>query len=125
MSVKRTIVHEMTTEDLIAMALATDEEVVMDKLTEAAKFIYDLKIKQGNTPVPAQVIYHTYKHWRGPWGNQRPKAIFFRDFGKYFERRRTKDGVFYMLDPKPFDLSEDTYWIIRAEIRRERSRKKK
>lgn len=113
----------MSEEDLVKLATDTDEEILADKLTEAAKFIYEIGIKHGDTPVTAEIIYHTYKHWKY-YNNKQPKAYFFRDFSKYFERRRNKHGIFYLLDPKPFDLSDENYWIIRAEIRRERRRKK-
>ncbi len=119
------IIHELSTDDLVSLLKGADEEVVMEKISEAAKFIYDLKIKHGDTKVPAQVIYHTYKHWRG-WNQKRQsKPLFFRDFSKYFTAHRTGDGMCYLLNPKPFDLSDEAYWLIRAELRNEKAKKHK
>jgi hypothetical protein len=117
------IVYELTDEDLVALATSSKEDVVMDKLCDAAKFIYECNIKHGDHPVPAQVIYHTYREWKRR-NHCQPKNFFFRDFSRYFPKYRNKHGIHYMLDPKPFDLSDEAYWLIRAEIRRERARRK-
>lgn len=125
MSRDKTIIHELPVEELIKLATKSDEEIVTDKLTEAAKFIYALKIKHGKEPISAPLIYHTYKLWKG-WDNKKQaKPFFFRDFSTFFEKYRTKDGTSYLLDPKPFDLSKETYWLMRADMRREKSRRKK
>ncbi len=119
------IVHELSIDDLIALAQGASEEVIMDKLTEASKFIYDLGIKHGDTKIPAALVYHTYKHWKG-WDQKRQsKPLFFKDFKTYFEPHRTTDGMVFLLNPKPFDLSDDTYWLIRAELRNEKTKKTK
>jgi hypothetical protein len=119
------VIHELSIEDLIALAQGADEEVIMDKLSEAGKFIFEMKIKHGDVRIPAFVIYHTYKNWKG-WDQKRQsKPFFFKDFKKYFEPLRTTDGMVYLLNPKPFDLSEDNYWLIRAEIRNEKTKKSK
>ncbi len=122
---KKKIIHDIPLEELLKIASDSDEEVVVDKLTEAAKFIYELGIKHGDTKIPAQIVYHTYKIWKGWQNKKQAKPLFFKDFSKYFESKRTKDGVHYLLNPKPFDLTEETYWIIRADIRREKSKRKK
>lgn len=119
------LVHELSVEDLVALAAGAKPEDIVEKISEAAKFIYDLNIKHGDTKVPAQVIYHTYKHWKG-WDQKRQaKPLFFRDFGKYFPKHRTGDGMCYLLNPKPFDLSSEAYWLIRAELRNEKAKKNK
>lgn len=119
------IVHELSVDDLVALAKGGSEEVVMDKISDAAKFIYELNIKHGDTQIPAALLYHTYKHWKG-WDQKRQsKPFFFRDFKKYFEPHRTNTGMVYFLNPKPFDLSDDTYWLIRAELRNEKTKKNK
>lgn len=125
MSDTKKIIHDIPLEELLKIATESTEEIIVDKLSEAAKFIYEVGIKQGNTKVPAQVVYYTYKMWKGWQNKKQPKPLFFKDFSKYFESKRTKDGVHYLLDPKPFDLSQDTYWIIRSDIRRERAKRKK
>lgn len=119
------LIHELSAEDLIALASGADPKEVVDKISEAARFIYDLNIKHGDTKVPAEVVYHTYKHWNG-WNQKRQsKGLFFRDFKKYFEPYRTTHGMVYHLNPKPFDLSKEAYFLIRAEIRNEKTKKNK
>lgn len=119
------ILHELSVDDLVALAQGADEEVIMDKICDAAKFIYDMDIKHGETKIPAALIYHTYKVWNG-WNQKRQsKPFFFRDFSKYFSPHRTTDGMCYLLNPKPFDLSDETFWLIRAEMRNEKAKKSK
>ncbi len=119
------IVHTLSDDDLVALAAGAKPEDIVDKLTEASKFIYELNIKHGDTQVPAQVIYHTYKHWKG-WNQKRQaKSLFFRDFKVYFESHRVTDGIVYLLNPRPFDLSQENFWLIRKEIRDEKVKRKK
>lgn len=124
MSGNKKVVHELSIEDLIKLAQGSNEPVVMDELTEASKFIYALNIRNGDIKIPAQLIYYTYKQWKGWDKRPQPKPFFFRDFTKYFEQVRTKDGISYLLDPKPFDLSEETYWLMKKD-QRERQAKQK
>ncbi len=122
---KKTIVHDLNIDDLVKIATSGKEAVIMEDLSESAKFIYHCGIRQGNHKIPAQVVYHAYKVWKGHRAKLQPKGYFFRDFSKYFERYRTKDGIHYMLDPRPFDLSEEAYWLIRSELRYEKARRQK
>lgn len=119
------IVHELSIEDLVALAQGAKPEDIAEKISEAAKFIYEMNIKHGDAKIPAALIYHTYKCWKG-WDQKRQsKPFFFRDFSKYFDPHRTTDGMCYLLNPKPFDLSDETYWLIRAEMRNEKAKKNK
>lgn len=118
------VLHELSIEELINLAneAKTDEPKVQEA-TEAAKFIYALTIRHGDVRIPAQLIYYAYREWKG-WSNKpQPKPFFFRDFTKYFESVRTKEGISYLLDPKPFDLSQETYFMVRKQIRDERSKR--
>lgn len=125
MSKGKQIVHNLDDADLLKIATEQKEQVVMDKLSDAVKFIYNLNIKQGDALISAQLVYYTYRQWKG-WNNKRqPKMQFFRDFAKNFESKRTKDGIHYLLNPKPFDLSKEVYWIMRSEVRRDKARKQK
>ena len=118
------IIHELSIEDLIALASGAKPEEVVQKVSDAGKMIFELKIKHGDTKVSAAIIYHTYKHWKG-WDQKRQsKPIFFKDFKKYFEPFRNGDGIYYLLNPKPFDLSEEAYWIVRKELREEKMKRK-
>ncbi len=118
------IIYELSDSDLVALASGAKAEDVIDKISQAAKFIYDLNIKHGDEKISADIVYHTYKHWKG-WDQKRQsRPIFFRDFKKYFEPHRTSNGLVYLLDPKPFDLSPEAYWIVRKEIREAKKTKK-
>ncbi len=118
------IIYELSDSDLVALASGAKAEDVIDKISQAAKFIYDLNIKHGDEKISADIVYHTYKHWKG-WDQKRQsRPIFFRDFKKYFEPHRTSNGLVYLLDPKPFDLSPENYWIVRKAIREAKKTKK-
>lgn len=125
MSGNKKVVHELSVEDLIKLAQGSKEPVVMEELTEASKFIYALNIRHGDDRIPAQLIYYTYKQWKGWDKRPQPKPFFFRDFTKYFEQIRTKEGISYLLDPKPFDLSKETYWLMRKDQREQKAKKSK
>lgn len=123
---KKKIIQDMPAEELMKIARASSEAVDVGRLTDAAKFIYALNIRAGDERIPASLIYFTYKKWKGG-GRPDPKWAFFKDFQQYFEKKMIQGGTHYMLDPKPFDLSKETYWEIRREIRekREKNRRKK
>lgn len=123
MSVNKKNIYELSVEELIQLAQESAEPVVMEELTEASKFIYANNIRHGDVKIPAQLIYYTYKQWKGWDRKPQPKPYFFRDFSKYFEQVRTKEGMTYLLDPKPFDLSQETYFMIRKDIREQRAKR--
>lgn len=119
------LVEELSIDDLIALVEGTDEEIILEKISDASKFIYELGIKNGREKITAELIYHTYKGWKG-WNQKRQaKPYFFRDFNKYFEKQRGTHGTFYYLSPKPFDLSEETFWLVRKEIREAKAKTSK
>jgi hypothetical protein len=122
----RKIVHDLSVEELIQLASgAKPSDIKVKEATEAAKFIYALNIRHGDVRIPAQLIYYTYKQWKGWDHKYQPKPFFFRDFTTYFEQVRTKEGISYLLDPKPFDLSQETYWLLRKDIREQKAKKRK
>jgi hypothetical protein len=126
MSESKKLVYELSIEDLVD--LATKEPVIVpNKATEASKFIYESGIKHGDTRVSAALVFHTYKIWKATNYHEKfqSKAQFFRDFSKHFQSVRLSDGKYYLLNSEPFDHSKETYFIIRAEQRREKSRKRK
>lgn len=119
------VIHELSDEDLIALAHGAKAEDIVEKISEAAKFIYEMKIKHGEVKIPVALIYHTYKCWKG-WDQKRQsKPMFFRDFKTYFPPVRQNDGIYYLLNPKPFDLSEETRWLVRKEEREARTKRNK
>lgn len=119
------LIHELDVDALVALAAGAKPEDIVDKLSEASKFIYEMNIKHGDTKIPASLVYHTYKCWKGWDQKKQSKPMFFRDFKKYFEPHRTTHELCYLLNPKPFDLSENTYWIIRKEINEAKAQKAK
>ncbi len=120
------LIEELSDEDLIALATgAQGVETINEKLTEAGKFVYQAGIKEGKAKIRAWLVYWTYqesKHWRGKF---QPKNKFFRDFAKYFQPQRDKDGIYYFLNAKPFDTSAEVYWQHRKQLRDKRVKKQK
>jgi hypothetical protein len=126
MSGTKRIIHELSVEDLIALAEGSKpQEHKVEEATEAAKFIYALNIRHGDDQIAAQLIYYTYKQWKGWDKRPQPKPFFFRDFTKYFEQVRTKDGISYLLDPKPFDQSQEAYWLMKKDQREHKAKQRK
>lgn len=118
-------VYDLSVEELIKLAGGNKPaEHEVKEATEAAKFIYALNVRHGDERISAQLIYYTYKQWKGWERKPQPKPFFFRDFSKYFEQVRTKDGISYLLDPRSFDLSEEAYWLMRKDNREQRAKQK-
>ncbi len=123
--VKNKIVHELSIEELLEIAKgAKPEDTFGDKVTEAARFIYDLKIRAGTTKISGQLVYWHYKSYKGFRNTKQPKPLFYRDFNKYFKVERNKHGTYYNLDPAPFDLSKENYWLMVADKRNKKHRRK-
>ena len=119
------IIHQLTDEELLDIAKGANVEAVVGKKSEAAKFIYAVGIREGKTEISAALVFHTYKQWKG-WDNKRQaKRYFFKDFNTYFKPHRKEAGMHYMLDERSFDTSEETKWLIRADLRYEKSQRKK
>lgn len=118
------VIHELSVEDLIDLVNKNTKPVEIEELSEASKFIYALNLKHGDSKIPAQLIYFTYKQWKGWDKRPQPKPIFFKDFAKYFDSVRTTDGINYLLDSKPFDLSREQYFLSRKDLRDHREKQK-
>lgn len=103
-------------EELLRIASSSPEEV--EPLNEAEKFVFSLGIKPGNTRITTSHVYYTYKQWtKDP---PLSKRTFLQQFRKLFKQKRTKSIRFYKLSPEPFDMSDETYYLVRAEVRQER-----
>lgn len=119
------LLDELTEEELLDLARGAKPDKIIDKISEAGKFIYDQGIKEGRDRISAQLVYYTYKQWKG-WGNKaESRGHFFKKFNQYFSPHRSKDGMFYYLNSKPFDLSQETFWLMRKDIRFEKQKRKK
>jgi hypothetical protein len=118
-------IYELSDEELTNLAQGRKETTADEKITEAARFIYENNLRHGDDRISASLIYYTYKQWRG-WDQKfQPRTIFFKDFTKYFESVRTSDGISYLLESKAFDLSKEQYWRYRNDLRNQRARQKK
>lgn len=120
---KKRIIEDLSTEELIKLATSSSEPVDMGGLTDAARFIYEKNIKSGKAEIEAELVYFTYKQWRGK--NSQPRPLFFKDFKKYFDSKRKTNGIYYLLNPKSFDLSDENIWVMRALKREEKNKKEK
>lgn len=120
----KVIIHELTADELLEIVKGAKVETVLEKATEAAKFIYALGIREGRTSISAALVFHTYKHYKGFDNKRQSKRHFFRDFSKYFKPYRKESGMHYMLDERSFDTSQENYWIMRADLRQNKPRKK-
>ncbi len=119
------VVHELSVDDLIKLVQGSAKPIVVDGPSEAANFIFALNIRHGDTKIPAELIYFTYKQWKGWDKRPQPKPFFFRDFTKQFEKTRTNEGISYLLDPRPFDLSQEQFWLMKKDSREHRAKQKK
>lgn len=119
------VIHELSEDELLAIARGARAETVMDKVTEAGKFIYALGIRDGRSEISAALVFHTYKHYKGFDNKRQAKRYFFKDFNKYFKPYRKEDGMYYSLDARSFDTSQEEYWRMRADMRHEKTQRKK
>ncbi len=79
------------------------------------KFIRKHGIKSGDTFIPNFIIYHFYL--LNTPKNRMPKMTFFKGMARNFEPLSRKRNRGYMLDPEPFDLSQENYFKARAAMR--------
>ena len=94
------------------------------ELNEAERFVISAGIKEGDVPVQAIIVWFRYKQWA-----KKPitRWKFYTQFKKLFRShyKQHQSARYYYLDPAPFDLSQDAYWIIRREERESREKKVK
>jgi hypothetical protein len=109
-------------EKLIAL-VEKGEAAEASELTEAERFVISVGIKDGETGIQAMVVWFRYTDWCKSL-NRKPITIwsFFRQFKKLFQLKRDKTWRTYRLDPAPFDLSLDAYWIMRRKMRDSREK---
>lgn len=89
------------------------------ELNEVERWVIAAGIKEGSEKVSNSLLYYTYCEWA-----EKPivKYQFSQQFKKLFKQHL--DGErFYLLDPAPFDLSRDTYFKIRRNMRDARKRR--
>ena len=100
--------NELTIEELLGI-VTTDGTTISnlrDDKSNTAEYIREQGITDGNFLVPNYVIYYNYrKDWR-PQGKKLSKIGFLRKFSVVFESHRKTNVRYYLLEPDPFDLTE-------------------
>jgi hypothetical protein len=91
-------------------------KTALDDLHLTHKFILYNDIKRGKSYIPNAVIYDLYTSWCKTF-KFKPfhKKRFFVGFKKYFNQRHDSGTKYYLLDPKPFNLSSEHYLRIKQE----------
>tara|TARA_R100001086_G_scaffold249698_1_gene190430 strand:+ start:4498 stop:4935 length:438 start_codon:yes stop_codon:yes gene_type:complete len=74
-----------------------------------SRFIEEYPIKPGTDLVPNYVIFYTYRIlWKGlTHSNKCNKIVFFRNFNKQFNQKRTGKQRYYLVDASSFDLTRE------------------
>lgn len=117
--------------DLDALLAAASEvvdeetEAIKKELDEAQRFMLALDLKRGTEKIAAILVYEYYSKWRGKSKHKLRDIPFFKQFSKYFERIRSKHGTYYLLNPAPFDLSDEKFWEVRKQMRSRKALKRR
>jgi len=111
-------------EALLKLAESSTEKVKFED-TEVEKFINECSIISGDTKVATYIVYYKYYKWKVNKRKLKARCPFFKQFKKHFENVQTDDGRGYLLNPEPFDISQEGYFKARALLRRERDGRKK
>jgi len=91
-------------------------------VSDVEYFILSRGIKPGNTRIGAYQFWYTYREFTE---NPVPQRVFFVEIKKMFKQHRHEFHRFYLLNPEPFDLTKDTYFKVRAELRLRNEQRKK
>jgi len=89
---------------------------------EIDSFISELNITSGKKRISTSLIYYHYFIWKKIRLISRRK--FIKYFSTKFEKVNTNDGIAFLLNPKPFDLTPQNYFRARAYFRKEKDEKK-
>lgn len=110
---------------LLDIASAPKLKKVKPKKTypEIDTFISEFKIEAGKKKIPTYVIYYKYYLWKKQ--ARIPRLKFLQYFKTKFQKIKTDDGMGFLLNPKPFDLTPQGYFKARAILRNERDEKAK
>ena len=89
---------QLTQDELLIIARTNVKKSKDDSNISAAKyFVIANDIKDGTEVVSAKRIYKAYIRW-GKSKEIQEKIPFFKDFGKLFKKKRTKQGMAYLLN---------------------------
>lgn len=111
-------------EELIKLAKIDVEIEDNIGLNEAQRFIMAINIKSGNAKVPGAIIYERYLKWKKDQGgkNIQNKNSFMKDMAKFFQSSRTRDYRYYLLNPEPFDLTDEKMQEYREKLDAEKKK---
>lgn len=90
---------------------------------EIDTFISEFKIEAGKAKIPTYIIYYKYYLWKQM--ARVPRLKFITYLKTKFQKIKTVDGMGFLLNPKPFDLTPQGYFKARAILRNERDEKAK
>lgn len=110
----------ISTEELIKLAVSSDEPIEYEPYNTAVLFCKDLNLQEGESEIPSSIVYETYRQWET--GELQSRTVFFTDFGKIFKKVKTRKFQCYKLDATPFDLSDEA--IRRAVDNYDKERQK-
>lgn len=114
---------------LIAIAknpLPEDELKRRFKEQPVKRFVVSDGLEDGDVLIQAFVIYHRYKKWAETYRvTPISNKAFFTEFSMYFPKKQQKNGIFYRLSPKGFNLSPEYVELIRKQINGTKKKKAK
>lgn len=110
---------------LLELAVTPKVKKVKPKKTypEIDTFISEFKIEAGKKKIPTYIIYYKYYLWKQQ--ARIPRLKFITYLKTKFQKIKTDDGMGFLLNPKPFDLTPQGFFKARAILRRERDERKK
>lgn len=119
---------DLTSEELLAILEKEEPKKEKDpeiKWGDVEKFIQKHEILDGDTLVWGPIVYMEYKKSLPKYKKPLKYHTFTARFGLYYSKKTKADGAYYLLDPEPFDLSEESIWEARADRIRQREKRKK
>jgi len=117
--------NELNDEELIEILKSSDEPIVIESLDDVHEFVLAFNIKEveEKSHVRCKDIYNLYKKWRAQSMYIQYYNIFFKKFSKHFQKCHNRKYVYYNLDPKPFDLTnEESKYNLEEAIKNKRKR---
>lgn len=116
---------ELTLEELLELALSEETHDGYERLTDIETFILETKIRPSEkVRVEGPLIYWAYCKWC------KTKRIvplkrhpFFAEFKKRFTVvLNDHGGPKYLVEPEPFEISKDEWWVMRKAMRNEKEK---
>lgn len=120
------MVDEKELERLMEIAKNPIKDDEYKKLPPARRFMMSDGILAGDYPIPAMLIYDRYIKWCDAYKIKALDIVkFFKEFALYATKKLTRDGNFYLLSPKGFDLSPQYVELVRTRNWNKNAKEKK